>query len=213
MDSATLGEKILPPEAGEGYTADYDIELWGWSGSVDPNALLQIFKCDAIGSSSDSQYCNPEFDKMYDDQLRRRHRGGAQDDPHADAEPHLRQGPLRHPVLRRQPGRVSHRPVRRLAEPAEANGTPFFTYGTLDYTMLTDAQAVPPGAPSAEAPAGSAAASAGTSPLPSAAGPGTRDARGAVLLGLLASSAHRRRGVVVVRPARRSGGVEADDDD
>ena len=36
MDSATLGEKIYPPEAGEGYTADYDIELWGWSGNVDP---------------------------------------------------------------------------------------------------------------------------------------------------------------------------------
>src|SRR6478735_8415617 len=27
LDSATLGEKILPPEAGDGYTADYDIEL------------------------------------------------------------------------------------------------------------------------------------------------------------------------------------------
>ena len=36
---------------------------------IDPNGLLQIFKCDAIGDSSDSQYCNPAFDKMYDDQL------------------------------------------------------------------------------------------------------------------------------------------------
>ena len=69
LDSATLGDKVLPPEAGDGYTADYDIEFWGWSWSVDPNGELQIFKCDAIGSSSDSQYCDPAFDKLYDDQL------------------------------------------------------------------------------------------------------------------------------------------------
>ena len=59
-DSAMLGEKILPPEAGDKkYTADYDIELWGWSGGIDPNGLLQVFRCEEIGTSSDSQYCNP----------------------------------------------------------------------------------------------------------------------------------------------------------
>jgi len=67
-DSSTLGNIVLPPEAGAEYKADYDIELWGWAGNPDPNALLQIFRCDAIGSSSDSQYCNPEFDAMYDEQ-------------------------------------------------------------------------------------------------------------------------------------------------
>ncbi len=58
-DSSTLGNIVLPPEAGKDYKANYDIELWGWCGNPDPNALLQIFRCDAIGSSSDSQYCNP----------------------------------------------------------------------------------------------------------------------------------------------------------
>ena len=70
LTSAVLGEKILPPEAGDEYKADYDIELWGWSGGIDPNGLLQIFKCDAIGASSDSQYCNPAYDQMYDEQLK-----------------------------------------------------------------------------------------------------------------------------------------------
>ncbi|MDE3167077.1 MAG: hypothetical protein KGN36_14825, partial [Acidobacteriota bacterium] len=46
--------------------AKYDIELWGWAGSPDPNALLQIFRCDAIGNTSDSQYCNPAYDTLYD---------------------------------------------------------------------------------------------------------------------------------------------------
>ena len=50
FDSATLGNIVLPPEAGKDYKANYDIELWGWSGNPDPNALLQIFRCDAIGS-------------------------------------------------------------------------------------------------------------------------------------------------------------------
>ncbi len=70
FSSAALTEIIYPPEAGEKYTADYDIELWGWSGGVDPNGLLQIFRCEEIGTSSDSQYCNPAYDQMYADQLK-----------------------------------------------------------------------------------------------------------------------------------------------
>ena len=66
MSSARSSTIILPPEAGdESYKADYDIELWGWSGGVDPNGLLGIFSCDEIGSSSDSQYCNPAYDELY----------------------------------------------------------------------------------------------------------------------------------------------------
>jgi peptide/nickel transport system substrate-binding protein len=45
-DSATLGDLVLP-DCG----AKYDIELWGWSGNPDPNALLQIFRCDAINNT------------------------------------------------------------------------------------------------------------------------------------------------------------------
>jgi hypothetical protein len=42
-----------------------------------------------------------------------------------------------------------------------ANGTPFFTYGLLDYTLLRDATAEPPASP--EAPASSASAGPGSS--------------------------------------------------
>ena len=41
------------------YKADYDIELWGWSGGVDPNGLLQIFQCDEIGTSSRQPVLQP----------------------------------------------------------------------------------------------------------------------------------------------------------
>lgn len=48
-----------------------------------------------------------------------------------------------------------------------ADGTPFFTYGMLDYTLLTDATAQP--SPTAEAPAASASAGTSAPTAPSAA--------------------------------------------
>ena len=61
---------------------------------------------------------------------------------------------------------LSHRQVRGLAEQAR-NGTPFFTYGDLNYTLLTDATPRPTAAP--EAPAASAAAARPpATPAPSA---------------------------------------------
>ena len=66
-DEGTLIDLMLPPEAGgAGNKADYDMFIWSWSGSPDPNALLEVFKCDAIGGSSDSMWCNPEYDTLYD---------------------------------------------------------------------------------------------------------------------------------------------------
>ncbi|HVL52896.1 MAG TPA: ABC transporter substrate-binding protein, partial [Vitreimonas sp.] len=66
-DSDTLIDIMLPPEAGD-YTADYDLFIWGWAGDVDPNSLLEIFTCDQIGNSSDSMYCNPRYDELFQQQ-------------------------------------------------------------------------------------------------------------------------------------------------
>ncbi len=169
MDSATLGEKVLPPEAGEGYTADYDIELWGWSGNVDPNALLQIFKCDAIGSSSDSQYCNPEFDKLYDQQLAAT--SAEERKTILTQMQNLIYDEAPYDILYYDSNLDAYRTDRFAGwqNQPTANGTPLFTYGALDYGLLSDAAAVPSAAPSAEAPAPSA--SAGTSTAPGAATP------------------------------------------
>jgi peptide/nickel transport system substrate-binding protein len=151
LDSATLGEIILPPEAGEGYTADYDIELWGWSGNVDPNGLISIFKCDAIGSSSDSQYCNPAFDALYEDQL------VAPDNDARKAILEQMQNMIYddapYDILYYDANLEAYRTDRFAGwqnQPA-ANGTPFFTYSTLNYTKLTSAVAAPSAEPSAGA--------------------------------------------------------------
>ena len=60
MESNQLTDVIL-----EG---NYDAFHWGWYVEPDPDATLSIFLCDARGGSSDSWYCNEEFDELYKSQ-------------------------------------------------------------------------------------------------------------------------------------------------
>jgi peptide/nickel transport system substrate-binding protein len=168
LDSATLGDKILPPEAGDTYTADYDIELWDWVGNPDPNALMQIFKCDEIGTSSDSQYCNPAYDKLYEQQLvapsadaRKQILTQMQDIIYNDAP---------YDILYYDSTLDAYRTDRFAGwqKQPTANGTPFFTYGTVDYTLLTNAAAVAPSPSPSAAESTGAVVPPAASPTPSA---------------------------------------------
>ena len=222
LSSARLGEKILPPEAGDEYKADYDIELWGWSGGIDPNGLIGIFKCDEIGTSSDSQYCNPDFDKMYEDQLKA---------PTADARKailtqmqNLIYDQAVYDILYYDANTEAYRTDRFAGwtKQPEANGTPFFTYSTLAYTKLTDAKAAPSEAPSASAggsaaPGGSPQSSSAvvTTPAPSAtpgndSGSSTSDST-PLLIGIAALVAVIAVGFVFMR-SRRPSAANADDE-
>ena len=64
----TLEELLYTPEAGG--TAEYDVELWSWSGSPDPDFLLSLLTTAQIGRSSDSSYANPAYDRLFDAQRR-----------------------------------------------------------------------------------------------------------------------------------------------
>jgi len=216
LDSATLGDKVLPPEAGDGYTADYDIELWGWTWNIDPSGELQIFKCDAIGSSSDSQYCNPDFDKLYDQQLAAK----------TDADRHTILAQMQNIIYDDAPYDILYYDSNLEAYRTDRfagwqnmptdSGTPLFTYGTLDYTLLTDATLQPSPSPSAAASA-SAPASAGASAAPSAA-PSASPAEGensgssgtntALIVGLVAAIAIIVAGLVLVTRRRGAAGEE-----
>jgi peptide/nickel transport system substrate-binding protein len=49
---------------------DFDAFIWGWGGDTyDPSTLLNLLRTSAIGGSSDSYYSNPEYDRLYDEQL------------------------------------------------------------------------------------------------------------------------------------------------
>jgi len=68
MDSSKLGDVIL--------AGDYDLFEWGWYPNPDPNYILEIFTCKerppdaATYRNSDMYYCNPDYDKLYDQQLK-----------------------------------------------------------------------------------------------------------------------------------------------
>jgi peptide/nickel transport system substrate-binding protein len=176
FDTSTLGNIVLPPEAGKDYKANYDIELWDWVGNPDPNALLQVFRCDQIGSGSDSQYCNPAYDKLYDEQ------NAAQT---ADARKtilaqmqNLIYDQAVYDVLFYDSNLAAYRTDHFAGwqNQPTANGIPLFTYGTIDYTLLTAANAAPSptavaSAAASTAPGASPAAAASTAPASPAPAP------------------------------------------
>lgn len=166
FDSDTLVDLMLPPEADPeaDYKADYDLFIWGWGGDVDPNSLLEIFTCDQIGNTSDSLYCNPQYDTLFKQQ-------------NEAATPEARKGfmdQMQDIVYNEAPYHILYYDAALHAYRTDRftgwvnqpdNGTPLFGYGPFGYTQLTLAsEAVP--SPSATA-SGGAVPSAAVTPAPS----------------------------------------------
>ncbi len=171
-ESGALIDIMLPPEAGSASNkADYDMFIWTWSWGPDPNDPLGVFNCDAIGGSSDSLWCNPEYDALYKSQLTaatpqdRKVIIDQMQDMWYDAAPYhiLFYDDNLHAYRKDKYAGFQNQP---------ADGTPLFSYGTLGYTLLQDAASVvpsPSAAPSGQ-PAASQAPTTGASAAPS---PGT----------------------------------------
>lgn len=60
MESNRLTNVILKGE--------YDAFQWGWYVEPDPDSMLSYMTCGQRGNWSDSWYCNPEYDKLYQEQ-------------------------------------------------------------------------------------------------------------------------------------------------
>jgi peptide/nickel transport system substrate-binding protein len=171
-DEDTLIDLMLPPEAGDPvkYKADYDMFIWTWSWGPDPSDPLQVFTCDQIGSSSDSMWCNKDYDQMYQQQL------VAPDDAARLAiltqmqQLWYEQAPYH--ILYYDDNLHAYRTDKFANwQNQPANGTPLFSYSIRGETLLTDATAVvspsPAASASAEASSGSAGPSVAPSPAPS----------------------------------------------
>ena len=48
--------------------ADDDLYIWSWTADIDPGYILSVFTTDQILNSSDSEYSNPVYDKLYTEQ-------------------------------------------------------------------------------------------------------------------------------------------------
>jgi peptide/nickel transport system substrate-binding protein len=49
---------------------DFDLAMWNWTPSIDPDFILAAMTCDSWGDWNDSGYCNPAYDKLYQQQRR-----------------------------------------------------------------------------------------------------------------------------------------------
>jgi peptide/nickel transport system substrate-binding protein len=47
---------------------EFDLALWGWVPLIDPDFMLSTFTCNQYGGWSDSGYCDPAYDRMYQQQ-------------------------------------------------------------------------------------------------------------------------------------------------
>ncbi len=149
---------------------DYDMVIWGWVGDPDPNALLQILLTSSIGSTSDSQWSNAQYDQLYD----------TQNQAPTDAARKAAMDQMQQIFYDQAPYDVLYYDNNLDAyhtdkfagwqnQPVEG-GAPFFQDGSINYTLLTDAtKATPsPSAVNAEptAAAGSNGPTASVAPAP-----------------------------------------------
>jgi peptide/nickel transport system substrate-binding protein len=165
FDSDTLIDKMLPPEAGD-YKADFDMFIWGWAGDVDPNSLLEIFTCDQIGNSSDSLFCDPDYDALFKQQneatsyeQRKALMDQMQDLIYNEAPYHILFYDASLEAWR------TDRFAGWTLQPA-GNGSPLFGYGSFGYRQLQVAGAETP------TPAASADTGASAAPTPAPSGDG-----------------------------------------
>ena len=64
-DGTTAFAEITKPK---NQYLDYDLMMWDWVGYVDPDFVLSVVGCDQYGGWSDTAYCNPAYDKLYQKQ-------------------------------------------------------------------------------------------------------------------------------------------------
>jgi peptide/nickel transport system substrate-binding protein len=65
LDSTAAFEAIGAPDW---KYLDFDLAIWDWVGYIDPDFMLSVLLCNQLGGWSDTGYCNPEYDKLYDEQ-------------------------------------------------------------------------------------------------------------------------------------------------
>jgi peptide/nickel transport system substrate-binding protein len=67
LDGTTAFEEIGAPDW---KYEDFDLAMWSWDGYVDPDFVLSVTTCAQYGGWSDTGYCNPEWDALYEEQGR-----------------------------------------------------------------------------------------------------------------------------------------------
>ena len=109
---------------------DYDIFVWGWTPFVDPDTMLSYFNCDQVSKDpddptnyyNDANYCDREYDKLYEQQKVELDPAKRKDIVHQMLT-RFQQSGIYH-VLYTEPdlAGVQEGPLRRLRAPAGGDG-------------------------------------------------------------------------------------------
>jgi peptide/nickel transport system substrate-binding protein len=65
LDDTTAFEEIGAPDW---QYLEFDLAMWDWVGYLDPDFVLSVVGCDQYGGWSDTGYCNPAYDELYQQQ-------------------------------------------------------------------------------------------------------------------------------------------------
>jgi peptide/nickel transport system substrate-binding protein len=65
LDDTTAFNEITAPD---NKYLNFDMMLWDWVGYIDPDFVLSVVTCAQYGGWSDTGYCNPAYDKLYQEQ-------------------------------------------------------------------------------------------------------------------------------------------------
>ncbi len=67
LDTGVLMDRMWDKK-GKQFAPDYDLFLWGWNSELDPNFTLSVFTTSEIGSWSDTNWSNEEYDRLFTEQ-------------------------------------------------------------------------------------------------------------------------------------------------
>ncbi|MCI0345213.1 MAG: ABC transporter substrate-binding protein, partial [Chloroflexi bacterium] len=196
-EESTLINDVTGPPNGP---ADYDIYMWGWVGDPDPTSLLNFFRTDEIGFSSDSFYSNERYDELF--LLQRAESNEAERKALLAEMQNLVYDEAPYIILYYDAELHAYRTDRFggwTLQPS-VNGTPLFGYGPFGYTKLTDLSAEPTPGPSDGSP------SAAPTPSPSGDGSGQPASSTPLIVGAVVLAAVIAIGLVLMR--RRGGAAE-----
>jgi peptide/nickel transport system substrate-binding protein len=65
LDEDTTFDEVTGPD---GKYLSSDLYLWDYDGTKDPDFILSVLICEQYGGWNDSGYCNPEYDRLYEEQ-------------------------------------------------------------------------------------------------------------------------------------------------
>jgi peptide/nickel transport system substrate-binding protein len=68
LNLQVTGDDTLNNDLYGNHYRNFQIAMWGWAAYIDPNYILSVLTCGQRGALSDSGYCNPTYDRLFNKQ-------------------------------------------------------------------------------------------------------------------------------------------------